>query len=1058
MELIRSNRTEALADALAAQVRRHPLDPSKRDVVVVQSRGMERWLSLALAERLGIWANPWFPFPRKLIESVLDELGIASSDETKSYQPSRLKWTLAELLRSSAPPELADYIRQPVDEDRVLRLATRVARVFDEYTVYRPDLLDRWMAGEEPDYWQAELWRRVIGKIGPHHLAWRIAEGIKTLEAQGADGAVNLERLHLFSLETLPPLFLRFFSALSRTVSTTLYLLEPSEAYLGDVSTKVERASMDASERDGHGFLTDVGRLSRDFQSLVLDLDERVQQHEGAFLPPPRSDLLHRFQRDILEFRSPPAREAREAIDPHDGSIAVHACGGPMREAQVLHDLIRGALEDDSDLRPEDIVVMAPDLETYAPVFRAVFGEQEKNRIPYEIHDRGTRDDVSLSDEFLSTLEVLDARFSVLDVMRLMDAQNVRAELRFSESERARLAELVSAAGVRWGIDAEHRGALGFPAEPVHTWRAGFERLFLGFALVPGTTDVFEGRLPRGALSLNDAELVARLSRLCEVLFEAEARMRRPLDLDAWATELGRLCALLFEEDDDSGASIRVLRGGIESLRTLATDSGYSGLVSLKTVRRELAESFREQTPPVGFLRRGVTLTELVPLRSVPFKIVCLVGMNEETFPRADDRPSFDRTKEQHRPGDRNKRDDDRHSFLQALLCARQRLIISYTAPAASERPGQNASAVVLELRDAVNDYYVGSNELLEPQLHPLHAFDSAYFDGVSLPRSFSNRYAEIARIVEQPPVERPLLDLVAPPQLGSDEEQPPNVSVSDLSRWLWNPSEAFIEDVLGARFGRAAIDEPDAALTEISPLDESRVGREALHAELTGPALQDFLSASPEFPDGNWGASLRRELRRELESLEATAGRARSDEAFHTTRMEADIGGVLLHGRLDGVAEGRRVIVRFTKEGKRAELTTWLEHLLMQCGPSPRPTETVLALRGERGEAKKISFGQVGDAAEQLEKLVSVYRESLERPHPLVGPASRAFASTLAKGDDAAFKKASTALEKELSWSAPLRFALDGRDPFSDEAWRSRFSESAIAVYGPMLEHRSAQ
>jgi exodeoxyribonuclease V gamma subunit len=320
--------------------------------------------------------------------------------------------------------------------------------------------------------------------------------------------------------------------------------------------------------------------------------------------------------------------------------------------------------------------------------------------------------------------------------------------------------------------------------------------------------------------------------------------------------------------------------------------------LSLKTIRRELGAWLRQQTPPLGFLRRGVTFTELVPLRSVPFEVVCLVGMNENAFPRADDRPSFDRTRERHRPGDRNKRDDDRHSFLQALLCARQRLVITYTAPASSDRPGQNASTVVLELRDAVNEYYTGDGALLDPVLHPLHAFDSGYFDGSSLPRSFSDRYAELARIVERPRVQRPSVELLAPHDLESGEGPEPALHLSELSRWLWNPSEAFIADVLRARFGVAAIEEPSTPLTELSSLDESRVGREALGENLSGAALRSFLRASPEFPDGSWGASIRAQLGRELESVQRVIRAA-----------EAKLGG-----------EGR-VLVRYSGTERKARV-----------------------------------------------------------------------------------------------------------------------------------------
>ncbi|MGB5285419.1 MAG: exodeoxyribonuclease V subunit gamma, partial [Polyangiales bacterium] len=376
MELIRSNRTENLADALASRIRDQALGPFDKEVIVVQSRGMERWLTLALADRLGIWGNPSFPFPRAVIEELLDSLSQGRSQEAKAYEPNRLKWTIAELLRETAPAELGAYLGEPPDADRTLRLATAVSVVFDGYVMYRPALLKRCANGAETG-WQAELWRRVVERLGPHDLASRIDRALSALRAGEATERAPFKRLHLFSLETLPPMFLELFSVLSKTIPTAFYLLEPSCEYVSDVlSTPQLPADLDAPA-DGHQLLSTLGLLARDFQELLLTFDQAVHHEADLFEAPARNNLLGSLQADILEFRAPPEHGERETIDATDESISLHACSGPMREAQVVHDLIRAALEDDASLRPEDIVVMTPDLEAYAPAFRAVFGQED---------------------------------------------------------------------------------------------------------------------------------------------------------------------------------------------------------------------------------------------------------------------------------------------------------------------------------------------------------------------------------------------------------------------------------------------------------------------------------------------------------------------------------------------------------------------------------------------------------------------------------------------------------------------------------------------------------
>lgn len=1052
MKLIRSNRTENLADALASLVRDEPLGPFEQEAIVVQSRGMERWLTLALAERLGIWSNPSFPFPRSVIERVLDSLSQGPSEEAKAYDPGRLKWTIAELLRESAPAELKAYLGDPSDADRVLRLAASVSTVFDRYVVYRPKLLKRWAEGEETR-WQAELWRRVVERLGPHDLASRIDQALSALRSKQAIEGIGFKRLHLFSLETLPPLFLELFSVLSQTIPTALYLLEPSSEYVSDIDpTSQLPAAMDAAPGDGHQLLSNLGRLARDFQQLLLAVDEAVHHEADLFEAPVRQNLLNSLQADILEFRSPAEDGARQTVETSDRSISIHACTGPMREVQVLHDLVRTALEDDRSLLPEDIVVMTPDLEAYAPAFRAVFGHNDRHRIPYEVHDRKTRDDVSFYDDFLAVLEVLDSRFSVLDLVRLMDAGSLREDFRFTQEERSRLGELLAAAGVRWGIDAEHREEIGFPAEALHTWRAGLGRLFLGFASTPDATEVFEGLLPRGALSLSDAELVARLARLCEVLFDFQRRSRQPLEIDNWVSHLEQLSALLFAEDDENSLGVRILRSALVELGDLARGSGYDGAIALKTLRRELSALLNQKAPAVGFLRRGVTLTELVPLRSVPFRVVCLVGMSEESFPRADDRPSFDLTRPEHKPGDRNKRDDDRHSFLQAILCARDRVIITYSASAASSRSAANPSPVVWELCETARRYYElpAKKPVLEATTHPLHPFDRRYFDDSGLPQSASQRYLEIARALGEPSLESGRIELRAEAEAAEE-----TLSVGELTTWLWNPIAAFIEKVLRARFGTLELYEPTTALTEIGRLEASKIGNGALRAGLRDEALEEYLGAAPEFPDGAWGALARQRLAHEIRVVNARKDALASEHEARSELVAADVAGIVLEERLDGLYADQRISKRFTKPGKRAELGAWIEHLLMQTAEG-LPSTTHLVLRGTETRANLVSFSPVTDPRGRLEVLIDLYRTSRRAPLPLLEESSRLFAEALEHGElDKAISVASAQLSKQRGWDPYLNYVLGPDDPFLDSAWSEAFQHAATEVYEPLFRHR---
>lgn len=1059
MELIRSNRTETLADALASKVREEPLPPFAKETIVVQSKGIEHWLSLHLAKRLGIWANPAFPFPRSAVEQALAALDEEADENAKAYQSERLRWTIARLLGESPPAELEGYLGTPTDADRILRLSLSVATVFDDYAVYRPALLAAWQKGRR-DGWQAELWRRVTETLGPHDLSSRIERALARLGSEEVVARVPFRRLHLFSLETLPPSFIRFFGELSRKVPTTLYVLEPSSEYRGDTGVRADAQlsfPMSGAAADGHPFLAGAGRLSRDFQKLLLDASEAVpfELEREAFVTPGRATLLSAVQSDILEFAAPPRPAERSIVRRPDDSISLHQCADALREVQVLYDRVRGALEDDSTLRPEDIVVMAPDLETYAPLFRAVFGQESGHPIPFDVHDRRSREDTSFYDDFLVVLELLDSRFSVLDLVRLMDAKFLRTEFCFSPDERARLADLTAAAGVRWGIDGRHRAEEGFPAEDLHTWREGIARLFLGFASEPDASEVFGGVLPRGAPTLDDIDLVARLSALLEVLFAFHARTRGRLPLARWADELDQLCERLFSDEDESSRASYVLRAATADLRDSATRTGFEAPLSLTTVRRELGRLLIDRTPAIGFLRRGVTLTELVPLRSVPFRVVCLIGMNEDAFPRRDTRPSFDIRRNEYQPGDRNRRTDDRHSFLQALLCARDRLLITFSETGSSRSRISNPSPVVWELCETVNRYYrseVSDDVLLGWTSHPLHAFDPGYFTGESLPRSFSGRNLELAETLQRGPGRRPRVELIA-----TAEEQVDAVDALELTNWLWNPIGEFLDRIVGASFDESALYEPTDAVIRIGNLEQANVGNAALRAKVRGERLEEYLRAVPEFPDGTPGRIERRRLGREIEAVARRASELRSGAELGPALLRVQVQQCVVEARLHGLDPRARILDRFTRAGRKAELATWVEHLLMNAAGSPElPKETRLVLRGTETGPLVVSYREVSHPQEHLAKLLDLYRQSREAPVPLIVRASLEYVASLDAGADKPLSAARSAYQERRKWDARLRYRFGDDDPFEDAAWSDAFAEVAKTVYGPLFEHRS--
>ena len=100
--------------------------------------------------------------------------------------------------------------------------------------------------------------------------------------------------------------------------------------------------------------------------------------------------------------------------------------------------------------------------------------------------------------------------------------------------------------------------------------------------------------------------------------------------------------------------------------------------ISSEPVLERLTEKLNETRGAKGFISGRVTFCAMLPMRSIPFKVICIIGLNENTFPRQKSSLEFDLMAKHPVKGDRNNRDSDRYLFLETLISAKERLILSY--------------------------------------------------------------------------------------------------------------------------------------------------------------------------------------------------------------------------------------------------------------------------------------------------------------------------------------------------------------------------------------------
>ena len=1124
MYVHRSNHTEKLVEVLCDVVRRPLASPFERECIVVQGRGMERWLAMQLASRLGVWANPDFPFPRKLIENAFAAASGSKAGEGSAYEPETLLWAIADLLPAHlehpAFATIRNYLTEEQQAVRLVQLAERIATTFDQYVVYRPEMVRRWSDGDGSD-WQPLLWRALVERLGPLHLAARealFAREVARLEH--LDGFPR--RVSLFGLSTLPPLYVRVLFALAEKVEVHLFLLSPSNQYWAEIRSnreklkEVERASRTGRElteeelhlTEGNPLLASLGRLGRDFQAVLEGGGDYLEADANLYVDRGPGLLLQTLQSDVLSLRErrqdtrteDAAHQRAIPLQPGDRSIAIHSCHGPMREVEVLHDQLVALFEEMPDLEPRDVVVMTPAIDTYAPLVEAVFGEGEtRKQIPYRIADRGVRATDEIVDAFSRLLAIVDGRMTATDVLDLMRIAAIRRRFAIDAEDVDLLRVWVGKAGIRWGIDGAHRATLGQPPLPQNTWRFGLDRLLLGYGMPGGERELFAGALPYDDVEGSNAELLGKLAELCETLFLFHDALHAPRTLEVWRDDFVRLLDAMIASDDGTADQHNEVRKALARVAERAKAAGFTAALPLDAVRTLALDELDRATTARGFLSGGVTFCEMVPMRAIPFRVVCLIGMNGDAFPRVRRPLGFDLVARHPRRGDRSAREDDRYLFLEALLSARDRLLISYVGQSIRDNAELPPSVVVSELLDTLGESFVvpddadrshvagapargaREGELASERVqrrirerivvrHPLQPFSLRYFRGDDDALfSYAGAYYAGATALAAPRGPAPAF-VKAP--LPRDERAATEVGVEQLIRFFEHPARGFLQRRLLLSLGRDAEQIANREPLQLDNLERWSVGGTMLQHAVASPSVTDtfeLLRAGGAMPLGEPGRCAYGDLMPEVQAIAARVHAVTAAGRLADVEIDARIGDVHLTGLIGDVfATSGHVRIQFSRLQGRSELSTWIRHLLLaRFAPAAHPRQAMIVGRPVKDSTEvQVVFRPVDDAQDLLADLLRLYALGLTRPLPLFPAASRAYAALCARG--AACAKALEAARKTFEGEfvgfgegadAYNELAFAGVDPFAEPAndADTGFAELALTVFAPLLAHREA-
>ncbi len=1015
MKVFVANCLENLIETLAQRLSKPLAGALTPETIVVQSAGMAKWVSLELASRHGVAANYRFPFPNLFMDEIFDAF-LPGYTANPLFDERVLAWRIFDLLPERVANDefrmIRHYLGEGGDQRKLHQLAEKIARAFDQYLIFRPDVILKWEEGkvsDESERWQASLWRRLSEKQAAGHRAALQKKLLAAMQYKPCRPDMLPRRLSIFGISYLPPYHLDIFVRLSDHVPVDYYYMNPSREFWADIKSKQEitrltrkvqesRANVDDDLlhlEGGNSLLASWGAQGRDFFRLMEDMPV---DYTDLFEEPRRDNLLKKVQSDIYHLREPHDEQSHlEEIPRNDDSIQIHACHSPLREVETLHDALLHIFNKDNTVAPRNVLVMTPDIESYAPLIEAVF-EAREPKIPYTIADRSPLFSGVIASSLMSILDMAESRFKAGDVLALLENPAICEKFQIGQTDRELIHHWIDQTLIKWGLDEAHRRSFNLPSFGQNTWKHGLDRLLAGVMFDGRRHDLFSGILPYGEIESEQTVVLGRFLTFWETLVSFRDVLCRPHALGPWCGILKTILTNCFTVSDAYRNERYSIHQIISRLQEEQNLSGCGASIELSVIRSYLREAMGHSGGGARFLDGGVSFCAMLPMRSIPFDVICLLGMNADAYPRRDMNTGFNIMEAQKRPGDRSLRNDDQYLFLESILSARKKLVISYVGLSSQDNKETLPSVLVCEFLDYLKKNYreVKSDQPVSETIvrhHRLHPFSSAYFRDDERLYSYSLSNYRAAQAIAGGAVERKLFQKEALPEMESGDKVIP---LPDLLRFYRDPAAYFLTHRLGMKLpGALWQEDPDSEPFGIDSLNAYQIKQAIVENRLQSAEAEMVFKikrAEGVLPVGAAGDYLFGNVLTSASNFAKEVARCLKSPKMDKLNLSLSVGQESLIATIDDIRQHWKISYRPAKLKMKDYLSAWIEHLVLNAAaPKGYPTTSLLL-----GEEEIWQFEPLADAMEQLNVLIQYYRLGHTKPVKLFARSSWDYAKAL--------------------------------------------------------------
>jgi len=971
LKIYTGNKLENLLEKMNTNIRSESRSPLEKTPVCIQTPGMQRWTGLESARLSGISANLDFVFPGALMKRLA---GVKAGAKSPWPEKQELVWMVFEQLCSLPEDPVFQTLRSYMSNDdsliKTYRLANRIADVFDQYQIYRKNMVLGWLKPkpenlpDQKDLWQVELFRRLFTDR-TKCKTFIFDRFIKDCLRGRAETLKNMPAIHIFGISVIPFFFIEMLKAVSAYTDVNFYLLSPTSQYWGDSKTVKEirrkekyhqKTAKELYLQQNHELLDNLGVIGRDFFDYIYGSDDSFEPYE-EYYDIDKKTVLSTVQSEILTFDI--GNNERDA----DGSITVNSCHNPLREVEVLYDQLLDVFGKIPDLKPSDILVMTPDIEKYAPYIRAVFDNpySGKETIPYSVADISERQSNRPAGIFMEVLDTVRGDFSVSEVFKILSYDIVADKFGISRADINTLGSVFSGAGACWAHSRNHLEKEELPITDIFTWKRALQRIALGLA--EGSTRAVYADASAENVPFSMAEEIGGVMDFADKSAYYADLFNGRETVSVWCSVLQQMSEDFLSPSPEFADDLIYLES---CLKTMNEESAYIDndiKIPPEPVILRLRELLSESRGAKGFMSGRVTFCAMLPMRSIPFRVIAVIGLNENTFPRQKSVLEFDLIANKPEPGDRDNRDSDRYLFLETLISAREKLILSYVGQSEKNNSELPPSTLVTELSAHLKNRF-GIDRL--ERKHKLHSFSRDYFRGEKL-FTYSKARFEASKAFGEKKKER----IFAADPLDTEEIK--EISLAAFEAFFIDPSEFYLKNILGIDLRLYTESLPETEILTMDSLQNYSMVNSAISENLkkgNSEELLEYCYQAALLPPENLGRYCIGNIAAKASGISSKAKEILGGEP-ESRNISAEIDGLSISGSIEGVRGGRHIYIKPGQAKPKDVIRCLLRHLLLN---TQSPTTSYI-LSGRT----LIKMEPAGN--ENIKELVSLFRKGCRFP-----------------------------------------------------------------------------